>query len=166
MTKTKFLLKIRCNNKQTSDKNKEKYSRGDYKLMQYQILQTNITRTTWQTVKRITNDILGVKGLGTSNYSSPGVGGAGAGGSHGQGSRSFVNLRYQAQPYPAIAYICFTNSLLMVILVPPFTISSYLKINRLKYLSYSYLNCKFSVTKDGIFKQNYSDSPFLVYCCL
>ena len=75
MTKTKFLLKIRCNNKQTSDKNKEKYSRGDYKLMQYQILQTNITRTTWQTVKRITNDILGVKGLGTSNYSSPGVGG-------------------------------------------------------------------------------------------
>ena len=27
------------------------------------ILQTNITRTIWQTVRRITNEILGVKGL-------------------------------------------------------------------------------------------------------
>ena len=35
----------------------------DYKLIQYQILQTNITRTAWQTVRRITNEILGVKGL-------------------------------------------------------------------------------------------------------
>ena len=32
-------------------------------LIQYQILQTNITRTVWQTVRRITNKILGVKGL-------------------------------------------------------------------------------------------------------
>ena len=31
--------------------------------MQYQILQTNITRTVWQTVRRITNEILGVKRL-------------------------------------------------------------------------------------------------------
>ena len=31
--------------KQTSDENKEKYQLGDYKLIQYQILQTNITRT-------------------------------------------------------------------------------------------------------------------------
>ena len=31
--------------------------------MQYQILQTNITRTVWQTVRRINNEILGVKGL-------------------------------------------------------------------------------------------------------
>ena len=33
------------NIKQTSDENKEKYKLGDYKLIQYQILQTNITRT-------------------------------------------------------------------------------------------------------------------------
>ena len=31
--------------KQTSDQNKEKYQLGDYKLIQYQILQTNMTRT-------------------------------------------------------------------------------------------------------------------------
>ena len=30
--------------KQTSDKNKEKYQLGNYKLIQYQILQTNIIR--------------------------------------------------------------------------------------------------------------------------
>ena len=35
----------------------------DYKLTQYQILQTNITRTVWQTVRRITDEILGVKRL-------------------------------------------------------------------------------------------------------
>ena len=62
--------------KQTSNENKEKYQSGDYKLIQYQILQINITRTVWQTVKRITNEILGVKGLtavtswwGWKNYS-------------------------------------------------------------------------------------------------
>ena len=49
--------------KQTSDENKEKYQLGDYKLIQYQILQTNITRTIQQTERRITNEILGVKGL-------------------------------------------------------------------------------------------------------
>ena len=32
-------------------------------LILYQILQTNITRTVWQTVWRITSEILGVKGL-------------------------------------------------------------------------------------------------------
>ena len=51
------------NIKQTSNKKKEKSSLGDYWLIQYQILQTNITRTIWQTVRRITNEILGVKGL-------------------------------------------------------------------------------------------------------
>ena len=40
-------------------KNKKKL--GDYKLIQYQILQTNITRIIWQTVRRITNEILEVK---------------------------------------------------------------------------------------------------------
>ena len=48
--------------KQKSDENKEKYQLGDYRLIQYQILQTNITRTVWQTVRRITNEIVGVKG--------------------------------------------------------------------------------------------------------
>ena len=32
-------------------------------MVQYQIPQTNVTRTVWQTVRRITNEILGVKGL-------------------------------------------------------------------------------------------------------
>ena len=57
------------NIKQTSDENKEKYQLGDYKLIQYQILQTNITRTVCQTVRRITNEILGVKGLGNVQHS-------------------------------------------------------------------------------------------------
>ena len=47
----------------SSDEKKEKYQLGDCKLIQSQILQTNITRTIWQTVRRITNEILGVKGL-------------------------------------------------------------------------------------------------------
>ena len=51
------------NIKQKSDENKEKYELGDYKVIQYQILQTNITRTVWQTVRRITNVIMGVEGL-------------------------------------------------------------------------------------------------------
>ena len=41
---------------------KEKYQLGYYKLIQSQILQTYITRTEWQTVRRINNEILGVKG--------------------------------------------------------------------------------------------------------
>ena len=42
---------------------KKLYQLGDYELIQYQILQTNITITVWETVRRITNEILGVKGL-------------------------------------------------------------------------------------------------------
>ena len=57
------MLQYQYNIKQTSDKNKEKYRLGDYKLIQYQILQINIIRTVWQTVRRINNEILGVKGL-------------------------------------------------------------------------------------------------------
>ena len=41
---------------------------GDYKLIHYQILQTNITRTVWQTLRRITNEILGVKRLRVGGY--------------------------------------------------------------------------------------------------
>lgn len=48
---------------QTSDENKEKHQQGNYMLIQYQILQTNIVRVVWQTFRRITNEILGVKGL-------------------------------------------------------------------------------------------------------
>ena len=33
------------------------------KLIQYQILQTNITRTVQQTIRRIADEILGVQGL-------------------------------------------------------------------------------------------------------
>ena len=58
-----FSLHYQYNIKYTSDKNKEKYQLGDYKLIQSQILQTNIARTVWQTVGRITYEILGVKGL-------------------------------------------------------------------------------------------------------
>ena len=49
------------NIKQTIDENDGKYWSGDYRLIQLQILQTNITRTVWQTV--ITNEILVFKGL-------------------------------------------------------------------------------------------------------
>ena len=41
---------------------KKKTQLGDYKLIQYQILQTNIIRIVW---RRITNEISGVKGLVT-----------------------------------------------------------------------------------------------------
>ena len=41
---------------------KKIYQLQDYKLIQYQILQTNIIRTEWQTERRITHEILGVKG--------------------------------------------------------------------------------------------------------
>ena len=41
---------------------KMKTQLGDYKLIQYQILQIEITSIVWQTVGRITNKILGVKG--------------------------------------------------------------------------------------------------------
>ena len=61
--KTWFLL---CNINEISisrDKKKEKYQLGDYKLIQYQILWTNIIRIVWQPVGRITNEILEVKGL-------------------------------------------------------------------------------------------------------
>ena len=48
---------------QKSDKNKEKYQSWDYSFIQHQILQTAKVNIIWQTVRRITNAILGVKGL-------------------------------------------------------------------------------------------------------
>ena len=38
-------------------------------MFQYQILQTNITRTVWEIVGRITNEILRFKGLMNSSQS-------------------------------------------------------------------------------------------------
>ena len=49
-----FSLQYQYNIKQTSDENKDKYQLGDYKLIQYQIRKTNITRTVRQTVRGIT----------------------------------------------------------------------------------------------------------------
>ena len=46
---------------QTSAENKGKYQLLDYWLIKYQILQANIMRIIWQTVRRITNEILGVQ---------------------------------------------------------------------------------------------------------
>ena len=51
------------NIKQTSDEIKERYILGDYWLIPYQMLWTNITRFIWQKVRRITKEILGVRGL-------------------------------------------------------------------------------------------------------
>ena len=45
-----YNIKLYNNIKQTSDENKEKCKLGDYQLIQYQILQTNIIRIVWQTV--------------------------------------------------------------------------------------------------------------------
>ena len=42
------------------------YQLVDYHLIQYQILQTKITSNVWQIVRRITKDIMGVKGLTSS----------------------------------------------------------------------------------------------------
>ena len=67
MTKTDFSFQYQYNIKQTGDENIEKYQLGDYKLIQYQFLQTNITRTVWTIVRRITNEILEVKGLGAQS---------------------------------------------------------------------------------------------------
>ena len=49
--------------KKTSDENQGRYQLGDYWLIQYHILRCNIRRLVEQTVRRITDDILGVKGL-------------------------------------------------------------------------------------------------------
>ncbi|RMX35991.1 hypothetical protein pdam_00005207 [Pocillopora damicornis] len=43
------------------DKNKEKYYKGDYQLIQYQILGTNIIRIVWHTVWQVTDKIYGEK---------------------------------------------------------------------------------------------------------
>ena len=54
-------MHYRPNIKYTSDENKENYQLVDHWLRQNQILRTNITRTVRQTVRRVTNKILGVE---------------------------------------------------------------------------------------------------------
>lgn len=57
----------------TSHENKERYHLGDYWLMQYQILQTDNIRISWWTVRRISTEVLDVKGskLSVSDSKSP-----------------------------------------------------------------------------------------------
>ena len=42
---------------------KKKYQEGDYPLIQYQALWTEIIGIVWQIVRRITNEIMEVEGL-------------------------------------------------------------------------------------------------------
>ena len=63
LVRSLMVLQYQYNIKQTRGENKEKYQLGDHKLIQYQILQTTIIRTVWETVRRITNEILIVTGL-------------------------------------------------------------------------------------------------------
>ena len=60
-TMAKFLLTISM--KCQADENKEKYQSRDWQLIQYWILHSNNMRTVSQTVRRIADEILGVKGL-------------------------------------------------------------------------------------------------------
>ena len=63
MTRENFSLQYQYNIKHRSDENKVKYQLGDCYLIKYQILQIDIITIVWQTVRRITNEILGVTGL-------------------------------------------------------------------------------------------------------
>ena len=57
-----FSLQYQDNIKMISKENKEKYQSEDHWLIQTQIL-TNIIRIEWETERRTTYEILGVKGL-------------------------------------------------------------------------------------------------------
>ena len=46
---------------QARDENKEKYQLRDYMLIQFQTLQSNIISIISQTVRRFSNEIMGVK---------------------------------------------------------------------------------------------------------
>ena len=56
-------IQYQYNIKQTSDRNKQKYQLWDWYLIQYHPLGTSIVSIVWRAVRRITNEILGVKGL-------------------------------------------------------------------------------------------------------
>ena len=57
-----FSPQYQYNFTQTSGENKKKLQFGDYKMIQYQILQIKIITFVWQAVRRITNEILGYMG--------------------------------------------------------------------------------------------------------
>ena len=61
--KQHFSLQYQYNIQKKSNENKEEDQLGDYLLIQYQILWTNIIRIVWQIVRRITDAILKGKGL-------------------------------------------------------------------------------------------------------
>ena len=63
MTRSEFLLTTTIILSNQVFRIKERYQLADYKLIQYQILQTYIIRIVWQTVRRITNEILEVRGV-------------------------------------------------------------------------------------------------------
>ena len=63
-TKTEFLLTLSSRQVRRIKKNINKR----IMLIQYQILQTNITRIVWHTVRRITNEILGIKAFTDCKY--------------------------------------------------------------------------------------------------
>lgn len=65
-----FVLQYQYNFKQTNNENWEKYQLGDYHLIQYQILRTKIIINLWQTVRRLTKEILGMKRLTVSPLAS------------------------------------------------------------------------------------------------
>ena len=52
-----FSLEHQYKIKTTSDEKRDIYQLGDYYLIQYQFLRTNIIRIVWLTVRRITNEI-------------------------------------------------------------------------------------------------------------
>ena len=58
-----FSLQYQYNIKHRRDENKVKYQLGDYSLIQYQFLQIDVKIIAWRTVRRITKEILGGKGL-------------------------------------------------------------------------------------------------------
>ena len=63
MTKTEFLLTILIQYQPDKWWEQRKISIRGLLIDPVPILQTNITRTVWQTVRRFTNEILGVGGL-------------------------------------------------------------------------------------------------------
>ena len=63
-----FSLEYHYNIKRRRDGNGLKYQLGGYSLIQYQILQIDTIRIEWQTVRRIVNEILGVKGLNHEGF--------------------------------------------------------------------------------------------------
>ena len=69
MTKTKSLLTISIQYQAENEQEYRKISIRSNKLIQYQILQTNIRRIVWQMVRRITNEIIEVKELKTYSTS-------------------------------------------------------------------------------------------------